>query len=82
MFDHNLTFFEDALYLISQVHNVNISLNEVVAGESLGVTTEGIKSLKDWFGSEKFLKHIEKLDYLNIKSVYKKSLKRGVSVDV
>lgn len=75
MFNHNHTISDDALYLTSQVHNVNIDLDVKVLAESLEVTTQKTRSLKDDCGSEKFLRYIGKLDDLNIKFVTKKSLK-------
>lgn len=73
IFNHDLTFSKDALYLTSQVHNVNIAWDE----DMLGVPIEWIKSLNDESRSTKFLKHIGKLDDLNVKNVNKKSLKGG-----
>lgn len=74
MFYLNLTFSNDTLYLTSQVHDMDISLNEQVMTEALGVPTQETRSLKDECGSEKFLRYIGKLDDLNIKSMTKKSL--------
>lgn len=76
MFYHNLTFSDDTLYLTSQVHDANITLDEQLLAKVLGVPIQGTKSLKDDSGSEKFLNHIDKLDDFNIKSGSKKSLKR------
>lgn len=72
-FYHNLTFLDDALYMITQVNKVNIALNEQV----FGLPTEGTRSLKDESGSGKFLKVCGKLDDLNIKNMIKKSFKEN-----
>lgn len=75
IFYHKLTFSKDDFYLTSQVHDVNISLDKQVLTEVLEVPNQGNRSLKDEWGSVRFLKLIGKLDDLNIKSVTKKSLK-------
>lgn len=53
---------------------MNISPDEQVLVEELGVTTQGTMSSKDEHVSEKFLRHIFKMDDLNIKAATKKSL--------
>lgn len=60
------------MYLKTQVHDVNIALNEQ---EVLEVPPEGSSSLKDESGYKKFLKLDRKLDDLNIKELKNKSLK-------
>lgn len=62
------------MYLTSQVHNVNIALDEDILGEVLGVPTEVFRSLKDESGFKKLLKYIGNLDDLIITNVIKKSL--------
>lgn len=77
MFYHNLSLFDDALYLMNQVFDVNIALDEQLPDKVLGVPTQGIRYLKDECGSEKFLRHISILDDLNVKLVTKKFLKKN-----
>lgn len=58
MFYHNLYFSDDGLYCMMQVHDMNISIDEKVLEEVLGVHTQGTKSLKDNYCSKNFIKTI------------------------
>lgn len=80
VFYHNLTLSDNAMYLMSHVYDVNIILDEQVLVEALRVDTQGTRSLKDKCGFEKFLRHIGKLEDLNIKSVTKNSLKEEYQI--
>lgn len=73
---HDLTFSKDDVFLTIQIHGVNIVLDEQVLAEALGVPTQGIRSLKNEYGLEKFLRRIGKLDDPTMKTMTKKSLKR------
>lgn len=77
MFYDNLIFSNDGLYLITQVNDVNIALDEQVLAEVLGVPTEGTRSLKDESGFEIFLNLYGKSNDFNIKNFTKKSPKGG-----
>lgn len=55
MFYHNITFSVNSLYLTIQENVVNITLDEQVAAEILGVPTKVTSSIENESGSEKFL---------------------------
>lgn len=53
--------------MTTQVHDMNISLEEKVLAKVLGVPTQGTRSLKDENGSEIFLKVCGKMDDLHVR---------------
>lgn len=55
IFYHNLVIYDDGLYLMSQINEVDMGLDKDTLSEIFGVPTTGIKSIRSGEGSAQFL---------------------------
>lgn len=76
MFYHNLTIYDDGMYLNSQDNGVDIGLDEDTLCKILGAPTVVNRSIRSDEGSAKFFKIYGALDDMKTKDINKKALKR------